>query len=131
MNQIRKAERLQQNIEVEDLKDKLAGSNPFNITHVYETIAYGHESIELALSDEQKAKYLNGNYRLRIIKYVVLVCKYSHPAYQQQPAAHGVLWSTNCNIIHSHSSITGASIRCMTSYLTIKFCLLGIWSPTS
>jgi len=64
---LRRAERLHQNIEVEDLKDKLAGSNPVNLAHVDETIARGHESIQLYLPDELKQKYTDGTYRMRMV----------------------------------------------------------------
>ncbi|CAN9382557.1 unnamed protein product [Alternaria alternata] len=64
---IRKAERLLQNIQVEDLNDKLTGSNPVNLAHVDETVAMGHESIELVLSEEEKAKYMNDGYRVRMV----------------------------------------------------------------
>lgn len=66
--QIRKAIRLQQNLQVEDLNDKLKGSNPVNLAHTDETVANGHESIELYLTEEQKSQYLNGGYRVRMIK---------------------------------------------------------------
>jgi len=62
---------LLQNIQVEDLNDKLTGSNPVNLAHVDETVAMGHESIELVLSEEEKAKYMNDGYRVRMVKYAL------------------------------------------------------------
>jgi hypothetical protein len=53
---------------VEDLNDKLTGSNPVNLAHVDETVAMGHESIELVLSAEEKHKYMNGDYRVMMVK---------------------------------------------------------------
>lgn len=68
---MRKAERLLQGLEVEDLKNPLAGSNPVDLAHTDETIMHGHESIELYMPKDLHEVYPEDQYRIRMIKYII------------------------------------------------------------